>query len=66
MFADLLDRIKGEMARLRNSALFEKSMADMKSKNYDRVEVDINSQTVVLDGLSDAYWPTLHFFWWIK
>jgi hypothetical protein len=66
MFADLSDRVKGEMLRLKNSALFERSMGDMKRNNYDRVEVDIHSQTVVLDGLSDAYWPTLHFFWWIK
>jgi hypothetical protein len=66
MFADLSDRIKGEMLRLRNSELIEKSLVDMKLNNYDRVAVDIDSKTVVVDGLGNAYWPTLHFFWWIK
>ena len=66
MYADLSDRIKGEKLRLRNSELVEKSLGDMKLNNYDRVEVDLGSETVVVDRLGDAYWPTLHFFWWIK
>jgi len=36
-----------------------------KLKHFDRIEVELQDRLVVLEGLDQAYWPVLHFFWWL-
>lgn len=38
----------------------------LKLKHFDRIEVELRDRLVVLEGLDQAYWPVLHFFWWLK
>ncbi len=38
---------------------------DLKRKYHDRLEIEAPDMLVVMEGLDQAYWPTLHFFWWI-
>jgi hypothetical protein len=36
-----------------------------KRDHYDRLEIETKDGLAVLEGLGQAYWPALHFFWWI-
>jgi hypothetical protein len=38
---------------------------DLKTKYYDRLEIETPEGLVVLDGLEQAYAPILSFFDWI-
>jgi len=42
-----------------------KKPSDFKSEHFDRLEIELQDRLVVLEGLDQAYWPVLHFFWWI-
>ncbi len=55
MFKDLLDRMKADL----------KGAASMKAANYDRLEIETDAGICILDGLGQAYWPTLHSLQWI-
>jgi hypothetical protein len=39
--------------------------AQFKASHFDRLEIELQDRVVVLDGLNQAYWPILHFFWWV-
>lgn len=39
--------------------------SQLKANNFDRLEIESHDRLVVLEGLDQAYWPVLHFFWWI-
>ena len=58
MFTDVLDRVKS----LQSTA----AISQLKAAHFDRLEIESQGRTVVLEGLGQAYWPALHFFWWIK
>jgi len=36
-----------------------------KFDHFDRLEIESHDRVVVLEGLDQAYFPILHFFWWI-
>jgi hypothetical protein len=40
-------------------------MASFKQDHYDRLEIETREGLTVLENLGQAYWPTLHFLWWI-
>jgi hypothetical protein len=40
--------------------------AAIKVANFDRIEIEAGDSVTVLEGLDQAYWPTLHFFQWIQ
>ena len=40
--------------------------SELKRKYYDRLEIEVQSGLVVLEGLGQAYSPTLNFFHWIS
>jgi len=40
--------------------------SELKRKYYDRLEIEVQSGLVVLEGLDQAYSPTLNFFHWIS
>ena len=60
MYKDLSERIK--LAVVQSG---EEGVTAMKRDHFDRIELELDRETVVLDGLDQAYWPTLHFFWWL-
>lgn len=39
--------------------------SQLKANHFDRLEIESHDRLVVLEGLDQAYWPVLHFFWWI-
>jgi hypothetical protein len=39
--------------------------AQFKFDHFDRLEIESYDRVVVLEGLDQAYFPILHFFWWI-
>jgi hypothetical protein len=39
--------------------------SQFKNDHFDRLEIELQDRLVVLEGLDQAYWPVLHFFWWI-
>lgn len=39
--------------------------SQLKANHFDRLEIGSQDRIVVLEGLDQAYWPVLHFFWWI-
>jgi hypothetical protein len=41
-------------------------MIQTKLNHYDRLEIETREGPAVLENLDQAYWPTLHFLWWIK
>jgi hypothetical protein len=41
------------------------SASQFKANHFDRLEIELQDRLVVLEGLDQAYWPVLHFFWWI-
>jgi len=43
----------------------EEAAAQFKFDHFDRLEIESHERLVVLEGLDQAYWPVLHFFWWI-
>ena len=38
----------------------------IKRNHFDRVEIETRNGLAVLEGLDQAYWPALHFLWWIS
>lgn len=42
-----------------------RAAAQFKFDHFDRLEIESRDRLVVLEGLDQAYWPVLHFFWWI-
>ena len=58
MFKDLWsDRIKALKS--------PEEAAELKRKNFDRLEIELPDRMVVLRGLDQAYVPTLNFFRWL-
>ena len=55
MFRDLKERLIGG----------SDSAGDLKTKYFDRLEIELPSRVIVLDGLGQSYSPTLSFFWWV-
>jgi hypothetical protein len=55
MFRDLTGRMKSSA----------EDAGQFKSHHFDRLELEVEDYLVVLEGLGQAYWPALHFFWWI-
>ena len=39
--------------------------AQFKLDHFDRLEIESHDRLIVLEGLDQAYYPVLHFFWWI-
>jgi len=39
--------------------------SQFKANYFDRLEIELQDRLVVLEGLDQAYWPVLHFFWWV-
>jgi hypothetical protein len=38
---------------------------NLKRNHFDRLEIETADGLVILEGLDQAYWPALHFLWWI-
>ena len=59
MFRDLwTDRVKSLLQS-------QGAASQLKANHFDRLEIESQDRIVVLEGLDQAYWPVLHFFWWI-
>lgn len=56
MFSDLTERLK----RVRSSD----EVSAMKVEHYDRLEIELPTGNVVLEGLGQAYSPVPNFFRW--
>jgi hypothetical protein len=50
---------------LRNPIMLSRGPS-AKREHYDRIEIEVRVGLVVLEGLGQAYVPTLHFFQWIS
>jgi hypothetical protein len=50
---------------LRNPIMLSRG-SSAKHEHYDRIEIEVGGGLVVLEGLGQAYVPTLHFFQWIS
>jgi hypothetical protein len=58
MFKDLwTDRIKQLQSK--------EAASEFKAAYYDQLDIELQDRLVVLEGLDQAYWPVLHFFWWV-
>ena len=57
MFSDLMDRLK--VARSPDE------ISKMKRDYFDRLEIELPTGNVSLEGLDEAYSPTLTFFRWV-
>ena len=56
MFKNLLDRIRAE----------PESVGHLKTQYYDRLEIELDDRTCILDGLGQSYSPVLKLLWWIR
>lgn len=57
MFRDLADR----WGRVESP----REITEMKIDHFDRLELELPSGNVALEGLDQAYMPALNFFWWV-
>lgn len=57
MFSDLTQRLK--------SVRSEDEISTMKTDHGDRLEIELPTGNVALEGLGQAYAPTLSFFQWV-
>jgi len=55
MLKNLWDRIRAEPA----------SVDHLKTRYFDRLEIELEERTCILDGLGQSYSPILNFFRWI-
>jgi hypothetical protein len=55
MFGDLWERL----VRSPDDA------SKMKSEHHDRLEIELPTGNIALEGLDQAYRPALNFFWWV-
>ena len=57
MFRDLVDRWRWVES--------PSEITEMKVDHFDRLELELPSRNVALEGLNQAYMPALNFFWWV-